>query len=103
MDRTIEANDRSEATLLHKPFPWAGFFPDLVGEATVITYPYLGDTVYPQPPVMRRGPYYQRRIKRWLRAHPPYTVGNGTFFLVGREIWCHPDDAKKLREALSHA
>jgi hypothetical protein len=61
----------------------------------------LGEIVFPVEPAMKPGPYYQRRIKRWHRRNPPYTVGNGEYLLIeDREIWCHPDDFEKLRQTI---
>lgn len=78
----------------------------------IYTDPCLGETVTPQPPPMPRGPYLQRRIKRWRRAHPSYTRGNGGYFLLdmpafmpgaspGKALLCHPDDLPRLRQALA--
>lgn len=71
----------------------------------IYTNRYLGEVVVPDPPPMKRGPYLQRRIKRWRQAHA-YTRGKGQYFVVkdpildGEAIWCHPDDLAKLRMAL---
>jgi hypothetical protein len=64
----------------------------------------MGRAVAPPLPACRvayRGPYKQRRIRNWHRTHPSYTVGDGRYFIVsGREIWCHPDDARRLRDEI---
>jgi hypothetical protein len=88
--------------------PWVGDRPPMpfhmpnpfgIGSMPVYTSRYLGDQVTPEPPAMRPGPYYQRRLKRWRRAHPSYTKANGQFYLVrDREVWCHPDDMAKFRK-----
>jgi hypothetical protein len=51
-------------------------------------------------PQFNPGPYFKRRIKRWERAHPNRTRGNGKYFKVGGQIWCHPDDFVRLTAAL---
>src|SRR5260370_12163819 len=75
---------------------WANLWnpapPPMMGSIPIRTSTYLGDKFTPEPPVMKKGPYYQRRILRWRRHHPPYTAGNEQYFLVDRkEIFCHPD------------
>lgn len=68
------------------------------------TSEFLGKTITPQAQPLKLGPYYQRRVRKWLRKHPPYTVGNGQFFIVQeREIWCHPDDLRTLESKLRDA
>jgi hypothetical protein len=65
----------------------------------IVTSRFLGDTVYPAPPVLSRGPYYQRRIRKWYKRHPAYTIGNGQYFILdNRQVWCHPDDYYQLVE-----
>ncbi len=72
----------------------------------IYTDPYLGELVVPQPPLMKRGPYLQRRMKRWRRAHPPYRRGKGEYFILQSHglpeaIVCHPDDLAVIREQIA--
>lgn len=71
----------------------------------IVTNPYMGETVCPHPPdrIKAPGPYRTRRICRWYRSHPCYTMGDGTFLLAERDgvIFCHPDDLPKLRAAMN--
>jgi hypothetical protein len=76
--------------------------PMLIPGLPVYTNPYLGTPSFPAMPPFKKGPYYQRRIKRWRRAHRGFTIGNGKYFVVDqREVWCHPDDLPKLKQALN--
>lgn len=78
------------------PFPHSGAFG-----VPVYTSKFMGDWVYPQPSAIKKGPYFRRRIKRWHRAHPPYTVGNGQYYIVNKDqIWCHPDDMRRLQATI---
>ncbi|MCE5309582.1 MAG: hypothetical protein LLG20_18255 [Acidobacteriales bacterium] len=64
---------------------------------------HIGEQITPIPPARllnRRGPYRQRTIKRWQRAHPSYFRARGEYFQMGSRILCHPEDARKLREML---
>lgn len=92
--------EQYERTPFSRGFPPLPFPLSAVG-VPIYTSPFLGKTVYPQPPAMKKGPYLKRRIKRWHRAHPPYTVGDGQYWWVnGEQIWCHPDDLAKLTQTL---
>jgi len=78
-------------------------YTSIYGGLRVCTNQYLGDPCVPRnPPVpqFNPGPYFKRRIKRWERAHPNRTRGNGKYFKVGGQIWCHPDDFVRLTAAL---
>ncbi len=83
-----------------------GAFPTFFG-IRVYTSKYVGDLVTPTPPqwVFTKGPYMQRRRKRWNRRHPPYYVANGTMLVSEREgyLVCHPADLPTLLEALRQA
>ena len=107
MDRIMNTvKDIKDLELSRDHIPWAGNVPHLfgpvnmsnpfgIGSIPVYTSPYIGDQVTPQPPAMKKGPYYQRRILRWKRAHPLYVKANGKFFIIdNREVWCHPDDLR---------
>jgi hypothetical protein len=72
----------------------------MLGGIPIYTSPYLGETVYPEPPAMKKGPYIKRRIKRWRRAHPPYTKGNGEIIMTQDAIWCHPDELSNIQKAI---
>ncbi len=96
---------------LPRPFvdhwPWPGGQMSYGGltyaSMPIYTSRFLGTPFTPEPPAMAPGPYYQRRIKRWRRAHPSYMVGDGRYFLIdNREVWCHPDDLPKLKEAVEN-
>jgi hypothetical protein len=68
----------------------------------VRTNDHLGEAIPHR--IARKGPYRQRRQKRLDRADgyvPGKTRGNGKYFVVNnREIWCHPDDLVKLKQAM---
>lgn len=67
----------------------------------VYTDEYMGDLVWPTC-IIKRGPYFQRRLKRWRRTHPPKWVGNGQYLLTDNAIFCHPDDLPKLKQAIEN-
>lgn len=101
VQQTYNAIQSMHIAQMENPF-WPTPSPLMANGLPVYTTRYMGKTVYPRPPAMPRGPYLQRRYKRWHRAHPPYTVGDGQYFLIeDRAIVCHPDDLPKLTEALN--
>ena len=72
------------------------------GSIQVYANRLLGRIVTPEPPKLPKGPYLQRRYKRWRRKHPSYTVGDGSFYFVsgGAAVICHPDDLERLKIAV---
>lgn len=81
--------------------------PTFAGSLEIMTSPYLGDLVSPQPPARVanfRGPYQQRKLRRWHLRNPAYYRANGKYLIVeGRYILCHPADEAHLRQAVGIA
>jgi hypothetical protein len=69
----------------------------------VRTIDYLGERVQVRFPKAAKGPYQRRRQKRLDRDPRNWAFfGKGEYFIVENcEIWCHPDDLAKLRQALT--
>lgn len=65
---------------------------------------HVGDMVIPELPealVKYRGPYRQRKQRRWRREHPARYVAAGRYYLLrGNTVVCHPDDVPILRQLL---